>query len=76
MKPQILHILVNTAFRPFGPDDYEAFGGVEGDNPRIGEFDNWVVVVADDLISLINDEGREMVFSADFECIRNVFKIF
>jgi len=55
--------LVNIGFEPFTDMDYEAFAGVESENPMIAELQDssyqGILILDGDVLILIDDGGEE-----------------
>lgn len=59
-------ILETVHFKPFDKNDYDAFAGVESDEPMIGEFEGGVVIKDGEDIILIDvnsQDGEEQHFT-------------
>ena len=40
-----LFLVAMAKFERFTPSDYDAFGGVESDNPMLGEYNDWLIII-------------------------------
>ena len=61
-EAEALRLLLKANTRPFTPTDYDAFSGVEGPDPRIGEAGGYVIIVDENQVSFVNEEGEETTF--------------
>lgn len=63
MNPaEAMKLVALTVLKPFTSSDYDAFSGVESDNPLIGENGDKVVVVDGSHVSIVDAEGTETMF--------------
>lgn len=57
MTPTEAMLLIAKAeFKPFTKADYESFNGVESDNPMLGEYEDWVIVIDGNTIQFTDVE--------------------
>lgn len=54
-KAQALDLLARAPMRDFDKQDWEAFAGCEGKNPKIGEIEGHTVVLDDDRLLILED---------------------
>ena len=48
-----LALIATTKFAPFTKADFMAFGGVETENPLIGESDEWLIIIDGNLVDFL-----------------------
>lgn len=53
-----LILIAQTEFRPFNLVDYDVYAGVEGDNPYIGESNDYIIILDGNMVQLIDAEGN------------------
>lgn len=53
---EALLMVAKTEFKPFEPADYHAFSGVESDNPMLGEYGDWLIVIDGKVIQFTDQE--------------------
>ena len=51
-----LLMVAKTEFRPFNEIDYDSFAGVTSDNPMVGEYEDYVIVIDGDVIQITDYE--------------------
>ena len=52
-------ILVRTEMKPFGKEDYYGFAGVSSDEPMIGEWFNYLVILDGDQLEITDTAGAD-----------------
>ena len=57
-----LLMLATAKFDPFTAADYDSYAGVTSENPMVGEFDDWFIIVDGDIIQLHNVSGVDNDF--------------
>jgi hypothetical protein len=69
---EVLTIVARTNFTAFDETDFSSFAGVVSENPLIGYFDDYTIVIDSDVICVINAHGDEAQFRLG-EDLMNVY---
>jgi hypothetical protein len=56
---EILRLAATTEFRPFDKADWMSFAGCNSQNPLIGEAGNYIVIIDDEVIAVIDEDNNE-----------------
>ena len=59
-------MIARTQFAPFTESDYYGFQGIESENPMLGEFDGWVIVI-DDAVAQFEQDGNWFIFNLNLD---------
>lgn len=55
---ELLQIIAKTQFKPFDRDDWYAFAGYESENPLIGYYEEFTIVIDGDQINVIHAQDQ------------------
>ena len=55
-QAELLAIIGQTEFKPFNEGDWFAFAGCESENPLIGYYNDFVIVLDGHLINIVHSE--------------------
>lgn len=58
-----LMLIAQTTFHPFTNADYQTYGGVESDNPMIGETEDYLIIIDGNLIQFHDMQGDFVNFT-------------
>ena len=61
-RSEALLLIAQTTFHPFTKADYQTYGGVESDNPMIGETEQYLIIIDGELIQFHDMEGDFLSF--------------
>lgn len=59
---EALKLIARTQFAPFTESDYYGFQGIESENPMLGEFDGWTIVIDGD-VAQFEQDGDWFIFN-------------
>ena len=55
-KAELLTFIAKAEFKPFDKYDWDAFAGCESENPFIGYYGEFTIVIDGDMINIIHEE--------------------
>ena len=55
-KAELLDLMVKTTFRAFTEADWWGFAGCETENPLIGEYNDFTIVIDGEMINIVHPE--------------------
>jgi hypothetical protein len=57
-QAELLTIIARTEFKPFTKADWYTFSGCESDNPYIGYYNDFTIVIDGHLINIVHSEDE------------------
>lgn len=57
-KSELLSIIIKTEFEPFTKFDWMAFEGCESDNPLIGYYKDYTIVIDGNIINMVHSKEK------------------
>ena len=57
-KTELFSIIANTKFREFDEMDWCLFAGCESKNPLIGEYNDFLIVLDNDMVNIVHSEDE------------------
>lgn len=58
-----LLMVAKTKFEPFSASDFDAFSGVNSDNPMIGEYKDYLIIIDGEVIEITDQMGDGHCYS-------------
>ena len=57
-KTELFSIIAKTEFKPFDGFDWDCFAGCESENPLIGTYNDFVIVLDNDMINIVHSDDE------------------
>lgn len=59
---EVLRYTALATFLPFSKNDWDAFSGVDVPDPLIGEYGSYILIIAGNVVTVVDTEGQEEQF--------------
>ena len=68
-QAELLSVMAQTQFKPFDRCDWDAFAGCETENPLIGAFGEFTIVIDGDMINIVHAED---IYGGQMFCLKQL----